>query len=481
MALAVAAIVATGRALYAGGVPNVPPPRRRARRRPADSGPAVTDVYTASGVVPVESLASQSLAGTRVDVVSQLPADIGLAPGRVRRRDGHRCRPGDRRRRRSRGARQGGRPAGRGDRLPAGPGDRAGAGRAARGPVRHRGRARAPLDRRGLPGQSRHRREGRCLARRRRQPVRRRVRDRGGEPHLVPEGRIRTSGLRGAPDMGRADHPDRQDRRRRPDALVPGGPAGHRLRRRHRRLRRGPRAPRGRARRLRHTGPRATATFLAQLVRTAFDRFGRLAFGDGNVLGGVASALHTPPDIAALPMFVDPPMCWLHLAGGTDRLSWPRGGSAALAAFPFPAADPAYSDVVRGRTFMVVVFHDRPEVRRLVDSLLGDGLAARRSDVPGPGRDLADRFPPDSPSARTRSPDRKATCCGAPCTTGTFRVSASDLMPAPVAAAFSDGVGTYLAYGPPMLDNDARVTSRRAGRDEVGVRRRARPRHLAGS
>ena len=33
-------------------------------------------MYTASGIVPVDSLASQSLDGTRVDVVSQLPADV---------------------------------------------------------------------------------------------------------------------------------------------------------------------------------------------------------------------------------------------------------------------------------------------------------------------------------------------------------------------------------------------------------------------
>ncbi len=192
-------------------------------------------------------------------------------------------------------------------------------------------------------------------------------------------------------------------------------------------------------------------TFLAQSVRTAFDRFGRLAFGDGNVLGGVASALHTPPGIAALPMFVDPPMCWLHLAGGTDRLSWPRGGSAALAAFPFPAVDPAYSDVVRGRTFMVVVFHDRPEVRRLVDRLLGGGLAAGAATSLVP----AGIWPVGSDQTAVGS-DEVARSEGASLRsalkTGTFRVSASDLMPASVAAALTDGVGTYLAYGPPMLE-----------------------------
>ena len=43
---------------------------------PAASGAAVPSVHTAAGIVPVEQLATGTLAGTAVDVISQLPADL---------------------------------------------------------------------------------------------------------------------------------------------------------------------------------------------------------------------------------------------------------------------------------------------------------------------------------------------------------------------------------------------------------------------
>ncbi len=185
--------------------------------------------------------------------------------------------------------------------------------------------------------------------------------------------------------------------------------------------------------------------FAAPAVRGAFSEFGSLAFRDRFVLGGVASAIRTPQDIAAWPMFLDPPTCWLHLGGATDRLSWPAGGSATLAAFPFPATDPAYSDEVRGRAYAVVVLHDRPEVRRFVGSLLGDEFAAARvatliasGIVP-----LGSVDPAVMPQDQALQRALRA---------GTFRVAASDLMPTRVAGAFAQGMQHYLEDGLSSLD-----------------------------
>ncbi len=190
--------------------------------------------------------------------------------------------------------------------------------------------------------------------------------------------------------------------------------------------------------------------FIDDQVRSAFERLGGLAFRDGYVLGGAASANLTPQDLAAWPMFIDPPECWLHLAGGTDRLSWPAGESATLAAFPFPAADPAYSDQLRGRAFMIVVFHDRPEVRRFVASLLGGEFAAAAASSFVP----AGIWPVESVDSDIRLDEvtrQEGELLGRALRTGTFRVDASDLMPTRVAAAFAQGMVHYLSTGPISL------------------------------
>ena len=187
-------------------------------------------------------------------------------------------------------------------------------------------------------------------------------------------------------------------------------------------------------------------SFVSVALRSAFQELGNLVLRDGYVLGGVTSVIRTPEAIAAWPMFVDPPACWLHLAGGTARVAWPAGGSTRLAAFPFPAADPAYADEVRGRAFSVVVFHDRPEVRRFVEVLLDDRFAAAatssfaRAGIWPTGRaDPAVRL--DEVAGRESERLRGALRAG------TFRVAASDLMPTPLAAALAQGTVTYLTWG----------------------------------
>ena len=181
-------------------------------------------------------------------------------------------------------------------------------------------------------------------------------------------------------------------------------------------------------------------------MRSAFRELGNLASRDGYLLGGAGAALHTPEELAAWPMFVDPPECWLHLAGGSARLAWPAGGSSVLGAFPFPAADPAYADEVRGRAFTVVVFHDRPEVRRFVDLLLDDQFAAAATTSLAP----AGIWPTGAPDPAVRldevtrsESERLRIALGA----GTFRVAASDLMPTRLAAAFEQATVTYLTWG----------------------------------
>ena len=187
--------------------------------------------------------------------------------------------------------------------------------------------------------------------------------------------------------------------------------------------------------------------FQNRAVRSAFVELGHLGFEDGYVLGGLASAVRTPQDLASWPMFVDPPGCWLHLGGGTDRLSWPAGRTTTLTAFPLPAADPAFASEVRGRVLTLVVFNDRPEVRRLVGYLLGDERASSASAMlAGAGiwtvGSVAGAVGPDDVTAAEGELLLNAL------RSGSFRVSASDLMPARVATAFAKGTLDYLTWGP---------------------------------
>lgn len=149
-------------------------------------------------------------------------------------------------------------------------------------------------------------------------------------------------------------------------------------------------------------------------------------------------------------MFEDPPGCWLDLAGGTERLSWRAAGSGRLAAFPFPAPDPAYAGALRGRAYMIVVFRDRPEVRAFVDSLLGDdptGARAAAMIAAGvwPVMPANRAGPLDDVSRGEEALLRRAL------DDGSFRVSAMDLLPGTVATAFSQQLLAYLGSERPEL------------------------------
>jgi DNA-binding SARP family transcriptional activator/ABC-type glycerol-3-phosphate transport system substrate-binding protein len=181
-------------------------------------------------------------------------------------------------------------------------------------------------------------------------------------------------------------------------------------------------------------------------VTSAFEQLGTQALQDGYVLGGISAALRTPEQIAGWPMFVDPPGCWLHLAGAGDRPSWPAGGDGSLAAFPFPASDPAFADAAVGRAFMVVVFHDRPEVRRFVNSLVGDAFRAELSASFDP---VGIRRLGASDSAFGDAVAQlEVALLAHSLASGAFRVDVSDLAPASVASAIDQGALRYLSFGP---------------------------------
>jgi hypothetical protein len=194
-------------------------------------------------------------------------------------------------------------------------------------------------------------------------------------------------------------------------------------------------------------------------VRSAVERFGEIALGDGFVLGGPGSIGLIPARLAAWPEVsgpqsrdLDPPSCWLTHGRGTDRQGWPAELSAEVEWFALPAADAAHAGAAGGTVYSVVVFHDRPEVRRVVEHLLGTAFAARLAGAPAATGLLPVRAV--DPSAFRDSIDgAQSSLLGTALRTGAFRSDASGLMSPQVASAFSAGMLTYLAEGDASLDD----------------------------
>ena len=101
---------------------------------------------------------------------------------------------------------------------------------------------------------------------------------------------------------------------------------------------------------------------------------------------------------------------------------------------------------MRGRAYEIVVFRDRPEVRRLVEELLGDRFSASATagfvDAgiwPVGAADPAYR--PDALAAAERDLLARAIAAGS------FRVDATDLLPEPVERRFARAILAFLERG----------------------------------
>jgi alpha-glucoside transport system substrate-binding protein len=177
-------------------------------------------------------------------------------------------------------------------------------------------------------------------------------------------------------------------------------------------------------------------------VRTAIETWSELWFNDDYVFGGRSSIVSTNFDTSPLPMFDDPPQCWMHKQGNFITGFFPEGSVAGTdyGFFYLPPVDDAY-----GRPFLVAgdimaMFNDRPEVRALMEYFtvpesaggwLSDGgaLAAHQTATPDMyGVDL-ERGIAELVSQAT-----------------SFRFDGSDLMPGEVGAGtFWTGMVNYVS------------------------------------
>ncbi|HEX9044573.1 MAG TPA: BTAD domain-containing putative transcriptional regulator [Candidatus Limnocylindrales bacterium] len=176
-------------------------------------------------------------------------------------------------------------------------------------------------------------------------------------------------------------------------------------------------------------------------VRSALEATGELLGKPGAVAGGLASAARTAERYAALPMLLSQgPACWLYRGASTDRPTFAYGAAPRIGAVGFPGPTTGPTPVL-GRLYMVVMLHDRPEVRRFVEALVsGPFQSAVAASLGGAGIFPvgAAAVPADDIAAEQGRRLRVGL------DNGTFRVRVVDLVPAAVAEAFAGDVTTYL-------------------------------------
>lgn len=109
--------------------------------------------------------------------------------------------------------------------------------------------------------------------------------------------------------------------------------------------------------------------FTSPEVKKAAETLAGVWFKEGYVYGGRDSIVSTTFDASPLPMFEEPPKCWLHKQGNFVTGFFPEGAQEGVdyAFFYLPPIDPAYGKPFLVAGDIVAMFSDRPEVKALVE------------------------------------------------------------------------------------------------------------------
>jgi alpha-glucoside transport system substrate-binding protein len=186
-------------------------------------------------------------------------------------------------------------------------------------------------------------------------------------------------------------------------------------------------------------------------VVAAGEVFGQVMFGEDYVLGGAAATPDIPFGDAPLPMFEDPPGCWLHRQASFINAFFPDGTVAGedYDWFAFPPIDQ------EGTLFageLTVAGSNRPEVADFLERFIAENVQCAMGGVAASSR--------ISPNVEV-GPDCYANEILADASEilttaleeGTGRFDASDLMPASVGqGSFWTGMIEYVQGGPDSLE-----------------------------
>jgi alpha-glucoside transport system substrate-binding protein len=172
--------------------------------------------------------------------------------------------------------------------------------------------------------------------------------------------------------------------------------------------------------------------FNSDPVKNAAGYIEEIWFNPDYVLGGTTSILTAHFAEGSLPMWNDPPDCYLFRQGNFVINFWPEDVQANLdeevGVFGFPAIDEQWGIPILGGGDQVVMYNDRPEVRAYMEYLT-TGVSGELWSKAGGAL-----FPHQDQNLEWYQTEIEQTLADLLLNAKVFRFDASDLMPAEVGA-----------------------------------------------
>jgi len=188
-------------------------------------------------------------------------------------------------------------------------------------------------------------------------------------------------------------------------------------------------------------------------VLTAAQTFGDVMFKEGYVLGGAENTPSVDFGEAPLPMFNDPPGCWLHRQASFINAFFPEGTEAGVDYdwFPLPPIDQE-GTLFAGELAVVGTAANRPEVRDFIERFMGEELQCAFAGVEASSRISPNVNVGADCYANQILADASVVLTDA-LAAGTGGFDASDLMPAAVGSGtFWEGMVQYMEQGPDSIE-----------------------------
>ena len=191
-------------------------------------------------------------------------------------------------------------------------------------------------------------------------------------------------------------------------------------------------------------------------VAAAAEEFGSIMFTDGYVLGGAADTPSISFGSAPLPMFEDPPGCWLHRQASfiIGAAPFPEDAESGVDYdwFPLPPIDQE-GTLYAGEFAVVGTAGNREEVIDFLQQFAGQEIQCAQGADPGSSRISANINVGPECYANEILADSAAVLTDA-IANDTGRFDASDLMPGEVGAgSFWTGMVQYMQDGPESLQS----------------------------
>ncbi|HEU0041389.1 MAG TPA: ABC transporter substrate-binding protein [Jiangellaceae bacterium] len=186
-------------------------------------------------------------------------------------------------------------------------------------------------------------------------------------------------------------------------------------------------------------------------VLAAAQTFGDVMFKQGYVLGGAQSTPDVAFGDAPLPMFQDPPGCWLHRQASFINANFPEDAEAGVDYdwFPLPPIDQE-GTLYAGE--LTVVGSNRPEVVDFLNRFIAEDVQCEMGGVQASSRISPNVDVGPECYANDILADASVILTEA-LSSGTGRFDASDLMPAEVGSgSFWTGMIDYMRGGPDNVE-----------------------------